>query len=146
MFDLELPSLVSPGNPAVLDGLTVYGASGGDEFNHRLSEAVGGNIVFGGQAYDCVMVLALAALAAGTVNGPELIAVVPDITRGGQKCTTYGECAALLADGVDIDYDGASGPVELDEVGDTTVGRYAVAKVRGGTLEVVDIEDVVLGP
>ena len=146
MFDLELPSLVSPGNPADLDGLTVYGASGGDEFNERLSETVGGNIIFGGQAYDCVMVLALATLAAGTHNGPELIAVVPDITRGGQKCTTYRECAALLADGVDIDYDGASGPVELDEVGDTTVGRYAVANVRGGTLEVVKIEDVVLGP
>jgi len=146
MFDLELSSLVSPGNPSDLDGLTVYGASGGDEFNERLSETVGGNIIFGGQAYDCVMVLALAALAAGTVNGPELIAVVPDITRGGQKCTTYRECAALLADGVDIDYDGASGPVELDDVGDTTVGRYAVANVRGGTLEVVDIEDVVLGP
>lgn len=146
MFDLELPSLVSPGNPATLDGLTVYGASGGDEFNERLSETVGGNIIFGGQAYDCVMVLALAALAAGTDNGPELIAVVPEITRGGQKCITYRECAALLADGVDIDYDGASGPVELDDVGDTTVGRYAVAKVRDGTLEVVDIEDVVLGP
>ncbi len=146
MFDLELPSLVSPGNPADLDGLTVYGASGGDEFNERLSETVGGNIIFGGQAYDCVMVLALATLAAGTHNGPELIAVVPDVTRGGQKCTTYRECAALLADGVDIDYDGASGPVELDDVGDTTVGRYAVANVRGGTLEVVKIEDVVLGP
>lgn len=146
MFDLELPSLVSPGNPADLDGLTVYGASGGDDFNERLSETVGGNIIFGGQAYDCVMVLALATLAAGTANGPELIAAVPDITRGGQKCTTYGECAALLADGVDIDYDGASGPVELDDVGDTTVGRYAVAKVRGGTLEVVKIEDVILGP
>ncbi|MDE0236433.1 MAG: ABC transporter substrate-binding protein [bacterium] len=146
MFDLELPSLVSPGNPADLDGLTVYGASGGDEFNQRLSETVGGNIIFGGQAYDCVMVLALAALAAGTDNGPELIAVVPDITRGGQKCTTYRECASLLADGVDIDYDGASGPVELDDVGDTTVGRYAVANVRGGTLVVVDIEDVVLEP
>lgn len=146
MFDLELPSLVSPGNPAALDGLTVYGASGGDDFNERLSETVGGNIIFGGQAYDCVMVLALATLAAGTANGPELIAAVPDITRSGQKCTTYGECAALLADGVDIDYDGASGPVELDDVGDTTVGRYAVAEVRGGTLEVVKIEDVVLGP
>ena len=91
-------------------------------------------------------ILALATLAAGTHNGPELIAVVPDITRGGQKCTSFGECAALLADGVDIDYDGASGPVELDDVGDTTVGRYAVANVRGGNLEVVKIEDVVLGP
>ncbi|MDE0581067.1 MAG: ABC transporter substrate-binding protein [bacterium] len=146
MFDLQLPSLVSPGNPTDLDGLTVYGASGGDEFNQRLSESVGGNIIFGGQAYDCVMILALAALAAGTDNGPELIAVIPDITRGGRKCFSFGECAALLADGVDIDYDGASGPIELDDVGDTTVGRYAIAQVRDGTLVVVDIEDVVLEP
>ena len=146
MFDLELPSRVSPGSPEELNGLTVYGASGGDEFNQRLSETVGGNIIFGGQAYDCVVILALAALAAGSDDGPELIAVVPDITRGGQKCTSFGGCAALLADGVDIDYDGASGPVELDDVGDTTVGRYAIAEVRNGILEVVKIEDVALTP
>lgn len=146
MFDLELPSRVSPGNPEDLDGLTVYGASGGDKFNQRLSEIVGGNIIFGGQAYDCIVVLALAALAAGTADGPVLIAEVPGITRGGQKCTTFEECAGLLADGVDIDYDGASGPLELDDVGDTTVGRYAVAEVSGGVLQVVKIEDVTLTP
>ncbi|WP_419918138.1 ABC transporter substrate-binding protein [Candidatus Poriferisocius sp.] len=141
MYDLELPSRVSPGQPERLDGFTVYAASGGDDFNQRLSEFVGGNIVFGGQAYDCVIVLALATLAAGTTDGPELIAEVPGVTRDGQKCTSFADCAALLAAGVDIDYDGVSGPLELDDVGDTTVGRYAIAEVRGGVIEVVDIVD-----
>jgi len=145
LYDIGLASKVSPGNPDYLDGLTVYGASGGDRFNERLGQTVGGNIVFGGQYYDCVVVLALAALAAGTHSGPELVSAVPGVTRDGRKCTSFGQCAALLAEGVDIDYDGASGPLELNDVGDTTVGRYAVAEVRGGALEVVEIADVVMG-
>ncbi len=145
LYDIGLASKVSPGNPDHLDGLTVYGASGGDRFNERLGQTVGGNIVFGGQYYDCVVVLALAALAAGTHSGPELVSAVPGVTRDGRKCTSFGQCAALLAEGVDIDYDGASGPLELNDVGDTTVGRYAVAEVRGGALEVVEIADVVMG-
>ncbi|MCY4272388.1 MAG: ABC transporter substrate-binding protein [bacterium] len=146
LFDVELPSKVSPGSPDELDGFTVYGASGGDDFNQRISEAVGGNIAFGGQYYDCTVMLALAALAAGSRNGPDLIAVVPGLSRGGRKCTAFEECASLLAEGADIDYDGASGPLELDDVGDTTVGRYAVAEVRQGVLEVVKIEDVTMAP
>ncbi len=146
LYDVELPSKVSPGNPTRLDGFTVYGHSGGDRFNQRLAQIVGGNIVFGGQYYDCAVVLALAALSAGTHSGPELASAAPGITRDGRKCTSFEQCAALLAEGVDIDYDGASGPLELDDVGDTTEGRYAIAEVRGGALEVVRIEDVVIGP
>ncbi len=141
MYDLELPSRVSPGRPEALDGFTVYAASGSQQFNQRLSEFVGGNIVFGGQAYDCITVLALAALAAGTTAGPELIAEVSGVTRDGQKCTSFEVCATLLSQGLDIDYDGASGPLELDDVGDTTVGRYAIAEVRDGAIEVVRVED-----
>lgn len=145
LYDIGLPSKVSPGNPGELDGLTVYGHSGGDRFNQRLAQIVGENILFGGQYYDCAVVLALAALAAGTHSGPELASAAPGITRDGRKCTSFEQCAALLAEGFDIDYDGASGPLELDDVGDTTVGRYAIAVVRGGAFEVVRIEDAVMG-
>ncbi len=146
MYDLELPSRVSPGQPERLDGFTVYAASGSEEFNRRLSEFVGGNIVFGGQAYDCITVLALATLVAGTTKGPELIAEVPGVTRDGRKCTSFEACATLLSQGVDIDYDGASGPLDLDDVGDTTVGRYAIAEVRDGIVEVVGVEDYRMNP
>ncbi len=142
MFDVELPSIVSPGSPELLDGFTVYAASGSVAFNERLSEVVGGNVVFGGQAYDCVIVLALASLAAGSTDGPDILAEVQNVTRDGTKCFGYGECAALLAQGVDIDYDGVSGPLDLDEVGDISVGRFGIAQVRNGVLEVLRVQDI----
>lgn len=142
MFDVELPSIVSPGNPELLDGFTVYAASGSIEFNERLSELVDGNVVFGGQAYDCVVVLALASLAAGSTEGPDILAEVQNVTRYGTKCFGYGECAALMAEGVDIDYEGVSGPLDLDEVGDISVGRFGIAQVRDGALQVVRIQDI----
>ena len=48
----------------------------------------------------------------------------------------------MVAQGIDIDYDGVSGPLEMDDVGDTTVGRYVLAEVRNGALEVIETVDV----
>ncbi|MYG94907.1 MAG: amino acid ABC transporter substrate-binding protein [Acidimicrobiia bacterium] len=145
LYDADLATKANPSNPTALDGFTVYGASGGSNYNQRLTETLGGNIAFGGQYYDCVILLTLGALAAGTSRGPDLTAVVPELTRNGQKCFDFAQCAALLAQGADIDYDGASGPLELDDVGDTTVGRFAVAKIQDGMLNVVRVEDVTSG-
>ncbi len=144
-FDFGLPERVNPTDPSVIDGLRVQSAAGGEQFNQRILEQTGGNVNFGAQAYDCVVILALASLIAGSVEGRPLVAVVPDLTRSGQKCYSYGECAGLVREGVDIDYDGVSGPLEMDDVGDTTVGRYVIAEVRGGSLELVETVDVTVG-
>jgi branched-chain amino acid transport system substrate-binding protein len=34
--------------------------------------------------------------------------------------------------GEEIDYDGLSGPIDLDEAGDPTAGTYGVYSFRGG--------------
>jgi branched-chain amino acid transport system substrate-binding protein len=50
-----------------------------------------------------------------------------DVSREGTKCTTFEECAGLLEDGEDIDYDGVSGPIEFNDAGDPTqavIGIY----------------------
>ena len=137
IYDHNLAAMVNPSNPEVLDGFLLVAAGGNTEFNSRISGLTDGNVVWGGQAYDCVMVLMLAALAANSTSGPAIIAEVPGVTKGGQKCFTYKECALLVVDGVDIDYDGVSGPLELDEVGDPTFGRYFVAELNNGMLTVI---------
>ncbi|MCL6581743.1 MAG: AAA family ATPase, partial [Firmicutes bacterium] len=48
------------------------------------------------------------------------------VSQDGEKCQTYAECLALLEDGQDIDYDGASGDVDLSDVGEPTSGVYDV--------------------
>ena len=142
IYDRGLAELVDPSNPNVLDGFVVYAAGGSQEFSDRLSGITDGDVIYGGQAYDCVVVLALAALAADTTGGPAIIGAIQNVTSGGQKCFDYAGCAALVADGADIDYDGVSGPLELDEVGDPTFGRYFVAEYIDGELAVTTSHDV----
>lgn len=145
IYDLHLADLVDPENPNVVDGFVVAAAGGSAEYSERLGELTNSNTIYGGQAYDCVVVLALAALAAGTTGGPAIIEQVQEVTSGGQKCFDYVECAGLIADGVDIDYDGVSGPLELDEVGDPAFGRYFIAEFIDGELTVTASHDVDLG-
>ncbi len=85
---------------------------------------------YSGESYDAVVTTALAAIAAQADNGAAIAAALPDVTRGGEKCTTFADCKALLdADpAADIDYDGVSGPIEFSDVGDTTeatIGIYS---------------------
>ena len=142
IYDRGLAELVDPSDPNVLDGFVVYAAGGSSEFSDRLSGITDGDVIYGGQAYDCVVVLALAALAANSTGGPAIIGEIQNVTSGGQKCFDYVECAALIAEGTDIDYDGVSGPLELDEVGDPTFGRYFVAEYIDGELTVTTSHDV----
>ena len=142
IYDRNLADTVDPSNPNVLDGFVALTAGGGDVFSERLIARTGGDVAYGGQAYDCVVVLALAALAAGSNEGPAIIGQVQTITRGGQKCFSYAECAGLIAEGADIDYDGVSGPLELDDVGDPTFGRYIIAEFIDGELTVTGSQDV----
>ena len=137
LFFPTLWELIDPNDANVLDGMKLIGASGSREFNERLAPITGGNLIYGGQSYDCVVLLALAAQAAGSTDGDAIIAALGTLTDGGAECTSYADCAALLAEGEDIDYVGVSGPLNLDAVGDPTVGNYAVAQFQNGALVAV---------
>lgn len=145
LFTDTLNTAVDPENPNAIDGMTLIGASGGTEFNERLSELVGGNLIYGGQAYDCAIVLALAFAQAGTTDGDAMMAAITDVTNpddGDVTCTSYEECIAAIEEGSGIDYDGAAGAIDLDDVGDPTFGRYAIAQFIDGVLTGVDSQDV----
>lgn len=146
LFNPTLPERVDSSAPERLDGFTVISPFGTDAFNQRIMAHHGGpEVAFGANTYDCLVVLTLASLAAGSADGPAIISEVQGVTRDGAKCYDFGECASLLAAGQDIDYDGVSGPLELDAVGDITVGTYAVMEVSDGETVVVDIQQVEIG-
>ncbi|QJU52444.1 ABC transporter substrate-binding protein [Herbiconiux sp. KACC 21604] len=82
---------------------------------------------YGAESYDAVNLMALAAVAGGSATGPVIQANMQAVSEGGTKCTSFAECADLLAAGEDIDYDGVSGPITFDENGDPTeayIGIY----------------------
>ncbi|HEV2768050.1 MAG TPA: ABC transporter substrate-binding protein [Acidimicrobiales bacterium] len=113
-----------------LEGIkgTVPGAETTEEFRQRLLE-IDPNLedfVYAGEAYDAVVVSALAAEVAESDAGRDIAENIPDVTRDGEKCTTFAECKQLLDAGEDIDYDGISGPIELDDVGDPTFASIGI--------------------
>jgi branched-chain amino acid transport system substrate-binding protein len=68
---------------------------------------------FTAQAVDCVNLIALAATAADS-DDPALIKTkMGPVGSGGLICTTFETCATQIRDGLEIDYNGASGSVEL---------------------------------
>jgi branched-chain amino acid transport system substrate-binding protein len=111
------PSVVA-GMRGTLPGVDVEGTLEG--FRDDLL-GIDGNLIdfsYAAESYDAVVVIALAAIAAGSDDGVAVAAEINDITRGGTKCTSFEECAGLLADGTDIDYDGFSGPLEFIDAGE----------------------------
>ena len=86
---------------------------------------------YGPESYDAVVLLALAALAAGSVEGVDMAAKLQEVSGGsgsGTKCTSFAECADIINGGGVADYDGVSGPITFDENGDPTeasIGIYA---------------------
>ncbi|WP_232675868.1 ABC transporter substrate-binding protein [Nocardioides sp. R-C-SC26] len=120
----------TPLPPGSLTGVkgTIPGADSGGEFQDRLM-AIDPNLTsfaYAAESYDAVITSALAAIAAGDDSGDAIAAALPGVTEGGTKCTSFAECADLLADGEDIDYDGASGPIELGETGSPTAASIGI--------------------
>lgn len=142
VFGPTFDEQVDPNNPNIIDGMIVIGAAGNEEFNNRIAEATENNFIYGGQTYDCAIVLALAAEAAGSVEGSAILAEVANVTSGGTPCTSFAECKELLAAGEDIDYEGAAGPLNLNDAGDPTVGRYAIGQFQNGEITIIDSADV----
>jgi len=72
---------------------------------------------YGAQVYDATVMAALAATAAGDDSGEAIASKMTEISSGGTKCSSYKDCVGLLDKGEDIDYDGISGPCDLNESG-----------------------------
>ena len=122
---------------------TAPGAATPDkEFEERLKAApamTGDTLTYGPESYDAVVISALAAIAAGDDSGEAIGANIVDVTREGTKCTTFEECAGLLEDGEDIDYDGKSGPADMTDSGSLIAGSYGINEYgKGNTYEQID--------
>lgn len=82
---------------------------------------------YAAEAYDAIVIVALAAAVAGTDTPTVFAEEIPGVTAGGEQCTTYATCKELIDAGTtDIDYDGVSGPIELDDAGDPQRASYAI--------------------
>jgi branched-chain amino acid transport system substrate-binding protein len=84
---------------------------------------------YAAESFDATVLISLAALAAGSTDGVEIAAKLQEVSGGsgdGEKCSTYADCAAIIVEGGVADYDGISGPITLDDVGDPTEASIGI--------------------
>lgn len=120
--------------PGTLEGVraTYPGAELGDAFKERMLEVDPDlkDFTYGPESYDATIIAALAALAAKADSGKAIGSKLQEVTIEGEACTEFKACADLIADGTDIDYDGVSGPIDLNSTGSpsaATIGIFEYA-------------------
>lgn len=95
------------------------------------------------QMFDAVVLYGLAAESAGSTDGTEIAAKLQEVS--GPPGTKYtfeqlGDALKAVKNGEDIDYEGASGPIDLDANGDPAAASYGKWIYKGGQL--VDTNDI----
>jgi branched-chain amino acid transport system substrate-binding protein len=81
---------------------------------------------FATNAYDCVNLIALAAVQAGTDDPTQIAARMTDASSEGQPCRDFESCVGLLRDARNIDYEGPGLGVQLGSQGDPERARFDV--------------------
>ncbi|MFY1696820.1 MULTISPECIES: ABC transporter substrate-binding protein [unclassified Solwaraspora] len=96
-----------------------------DDFVERLRTVDGqlNDFLYAGEAYDAVVISALATQLAGTTDPAAIAAQINGVTTGGEQCDTVALCLELVEDGVDIEYRGIS----LKRGGFTDAGEPSTA-------------------
>jgi ABC-type branched-subunit amino acid transport system substrate-binding protein len=120
--------------PGALDGVKATAPTPADEpeaFYARMDERSDEELstyIYGPETYDALILIALGAIKANTDDPDAIRAAMIEISRGpGTQCNSFAQCADLLRAGEDIDYEGASGPVNWSDKGDpvqSTIGVY----------------------
>ncbi len=110
---------------------TYPGAELTDDFKARLlaTDPKLKDFTYGPESYDATVMSALAAIAAQDDSGEAISKQLVAISAGGTKCDSFQACADLLKDdpSADIDYEGVSGPVDLNDTGSpskATIGIF----------------------
>jgi branched-chain amino acid transport system substrate-binding protein len=94
-------------------------------------------------AYDAFITLALAIEKAGSTDGPAISAAFPEVANApGTECYGYAECLAALRAGEDINYQGASSNVDVNEFGNLVNPIFSELQIIDGMFQVV--ENIVL--
>jgi ABC-type branched-subunit amino acid transport system substrate-binding protein len=128
-----LAGQVGPRNPGVLMGMKgTLPDAGGEVFVKRLREANPGlrDLTYAAQAYDAMVITALAAAVAGTDEPAAIAKEINGVTKAGEKCTIFAACMTLVKDHKDIDYDGTSGPLEFADPGEPRSATYVISEIQ----------------
>lgn len=132
MQDKTVGKSVDPNNPGIVSGMKGTAPSaapnnGAAFFPAAFAQfAPGVNTIYSAQSYDCVVLIALAAERVRSDDPAKIKDAIVPLTHGTNVCTTFRECKALIDQGKDIEYQGASGPLRMTDVGEPGTGQYDI--------------------
>ena len=102
-------------------------------------------LTFDAQNFDAVVLCYLAAVAAGSTEGADMAEPIQTVSAPEGDPYTWEElpeAIEALQNGDDIDYQGASGAIDMDDAGDATAGVYDIYEFKGTAPEPVDEVEV----
>jgi ABC-type branched-subunit amino acid transport system substrate-binding protein len=105
-----------------------------------------GRQTFDSQNFDATILCYLAAVAAGSTDGKDMADKLVDVTAPPGTPYTWEQlpqAIKALQSGQDIDYQGASGGIDMDDAGDATSGVYDVYTFKDGKLDIIGEEPVI---
>jgi branched-chain amino acid transport system substrate-binding protein len=88
------------------------------------AEAVDGP--YATNAENCVNLIALAAVQAGSDAPEAMAAEIVEVSDSGVPCSAYADCLQLLTDNRSIDYEGPEGDLQIGAEGDPAGARFQV--------------------
>ena len=113
-----------PGTPEEGDAAEAF-----DRLYSRSDLAPKARQTFDAQNFDATLLCFLAAVAAGSKEGEAIQGRMRDVSAPPGRAVTFedlGDAVRALRQGQDIDYQGASGAIDLDGQGDPTAATYEV--------------------
>jgi branched-chain amino acid transport system substrate-binding protein len=82
---------------------------------------------YAAHAFDCVKLIALAAVQAGSDSPTRIASQMVTVSDGGFVCRTFATCVDRMSQGLQIDYTGPSGSTRLSSrTGNPTQARFEV--------------------
>ena len=123
---------------------TSLDAPAGEAFDALWKSEVGEpRQTYDAQNFDAVILIALAAAAGGSSDSASIAENLQAVSVGGTKYTfeNLSEAITAAAAGEDIDYEGASGPIDFDDAGDPTSANYGTWSYTNGKL--VETDEVI---
>jgi branched-chain amino acid transport system substrate-binding protein len=137
---------VNPRNPDALVGMkgVLVGAEN-EEFLKRFRAANPGlqDSMYAARAYDAVVTTTLAAAVTGTDAPAAIARQINGVTKDGITCTSFADCMKLVLEGQDIDYNGASGPLEFTDAGEPSSATYLISEFQAdGSLKALRTEEI----
>ena len=119
-------------------------ANGEPTFGERFAEFAPPDTptVFSAHMYDCLAILTLAAQVAQSADPTVYVNEIIGVTRDGEKCELIADCLEMVWAGADIDYDGASGPLDFSPNGEPSLGVYNIVEynAQGAVENLEEIE------